>query len=235
MIPVKWVLGVLAPSMRSPSGITGWFAQRLMESSNPPSTREGIQRLGLTSDDTFVELGAGSGAGLKSLGGGEEEEEENVGSDGTADAPAAPAGIPSRIVCVEISQDFRDELEKVKAGLEYQDRVEIYPDDCKAMPFLEDESVDKIFAMNVVYFLDPLEEYLTEIRRVLKPGGVVSFGCKFPALPKDSDVFINVEEEIIVEKMEQAGFEVKSTFVKLPERHSFTEILGRKMPSGSRL
>lgn len=185
----------------------GWLAMRLMSQGNPPSIILGIQRLNLVATDVFVELGAGHGVGLKSLGLKEE--------------------IPKRIVAVEISPNFRALVEKVKEEVPYGDRVEIYGDDCKQMPFLEDNSVDKMFAMNVVYFLNPLDEYLPEIHRVLKPDGIVVFGCKFDLIPQDSDVFVNVKEELVVEKMEAAGLEVTSTCVdESGARH--TELLGRK-------
>jgi SAM-dependent methyltransferase len=192
--------------MRAPQGgFQGWLAMRVMAVANRPSIAEGIKRLNLESTDTFVELGAGHGEGLKCL-------EQTT--------------VPKRVVCVEISSDFRAELEKVKGQVSFGDRVEIYPDDCKHMPFLEDNSVDKMFAMNVVYFLDPLQDYLSEIYRVLRPGGVIVFGCKFALLPHD-DIFVNTKEEVIVEKMVEAGFKVETAMVdKGGAKH--TEITGRK-------
>jgi SAM-dependent methyltransferase len=186
-----WVLHNLAPNMRAPQGgIQGWLAMRLMAKANPPSIRQGIRQLGLTSDDVFVELGAGHGWGLQEVAAGDQ--------------------IPNRIVCVEISPAFRAKVEKVKNELspDVARRVEIHGEDCKNMPYLEDESVHKIFGMNVVYFLDPLHVYLHEIRRVLKPGGTVTFGCKFAMLPKGTNEFINTNQDAIVDALRTAGFAV---------------------------
>merc|ERR1719281_1738824 len=79
------------------------------------------------------------------------------------------------------------------------------------MPYLPDGTVDTMFGMNVVYFLDPLPDYLEEIHRVLKPGtGEIVWGCKFDKVPQDNEVFVNVKEDEIVEMMKDAGFDVTS-------------------------
>lgn len=179
-----------------------------MRQSNPFSTEFGIQRLNLQESDVFLELGAGEGAGIKAI-----------------------QTVPSRILLVEISEQFREILTNVKDELPFKEKVEIHSEDCKHMPFLDDNSVDKIFSMNVVYFLNPLPEYLQELHRVLKPRGSVVFGCKFKLLPKDSDVFVNVEEEKIVDMMKAASFEVSSEFVEVSKedaRKNYLEIKGIK-------
>ena len=179
-----------------------------MRKFNPQSTEVGIKRLDLKETDVFLELGAGEGVGIQSL-----------------------ETIPARIVLVEISDQFRNVLEEIKAGLSFQNRIEIHGQDCKHMPFLENNSVDKVFAMNVVYFLNPLEEYLNELHRVVKPGGTVVFGCKLAALPRDSSVFVNVEEEKITRLMENAGFRVTSEFIEVSDdepARNFLELRGTK-------
>lgn len=191
----------------------GWLAMRFMGKHNLGPTRTGIQRLKLSGEhDVFVELGAGHGYGL-----------QEVASDETK--------VPKRIVNVEISPEFRKELETMKATLkpDIADRVEIHGDDCITMPYLEDASVDRIFGMNVVYFLDPLAEYAQEFHRVLKPAvGSVTFGCHLNMLPENTKEFVNTEEEPIVKLLEEAGFSVEV------ERHlepsDWTEIKATKKP-----
>ena len=212
----KLVINVLAPSMRSPSGITGWITRSIMRKGNPLSTEYAINtRLNLKNDDVFVELGAGEGAGLKAV-------MQGVQSGGP---------VPSRIVLVEISEDFRRSLNEIVENESKIDKpkIEIHAEDCKSMPYLEDMSVDKMFAMNVVYFLDPLPEYLTEIHRVLKVGGSVMFCCKFKVLPQDNDVFVNTQESDIVQKMKDAGFDVTSEPMTVSETEpalNYVEVKG---------
>lgn len=211
----------LAPSMRSPSGIKGWFAMKVMERLNATSERTGIERLQILPGHVVCEIGAGHGFGLRHI----------------VDHYA-----PSRVVCVEISEDFRASLQAVKSDLEQQKSaaggegdalpsVEIFDCDARDMAaFLDDGSVDRVFAMNVVYFLEPLEVYLREIYRVLRgSGGVVVFGCKFHRIQDAPHPFVNTEEDRIVELMTAAGLDVTSTRVDVgdPTCH-YVELKGVK-------
>lgn len=189
----------------------------IMSTGNHPSIRMGIQRFGLRATDTFVELGAAHGAGLQEI------------------ARLPTSQIPKRIVCVEISNDLQKLLHKTVQGLPKKLPVEIHTEDCIRMPYLDDNSVDKIFAMNVVYFLDPLSEYLNEIGRVLKSNGEVVFGCKFARLPTGTKEFVNIEQDAIVAAMEKAGLEVTTEKVVVdpdPDKESlnlnYIEIKGKK-------
>jgi len=210
---ISFIIPYMTTHMRAPAGgVAGWVAMKIMSKANPPSVQEAIQRLQLTESDSFVEIGAGHGFGLQA-----------IASGGGA--------VPSRVVCVEISADFRAELERVKASLPFADQIEIRAEDCQSMPYLEDSSVDKMFAMNVVYFLDPLADYLAEFHRVLKPGGQLVFGGKFQGVPSSAlGAFVNTDPEIIAQKMKEAGFEVTSTLVNAgtEDMHMYTELLGKK-------
>lgn len=211
----QWLLSTISPHMRSPHGGFGSFiAMKIMGRFNPPSIREAIRRLDLQPHNTFVELGAGHGAGLREI----------------AELKHGP---PKRIVCVEISKYFRQELQKTIEELpsEISSKVEIHGEDCRTMPYLDDASVDQIFGMNVVYFLDPLPEYLREMKRALKPGGKLVWGCKFGNLPRDNAVFVNVSKSAIVDAMEKAEFEVSTTKVAVDggdPKKDYIEVKGVK-------
>jgi ubiquinone/menaquinone biosynthesis C-methylase UbiE len=171
-----------------------------MQTINNDSIITGIQRLGLKESDTYCEIGAGDGLGIKSI----------IEPDASSLIDEMVyVRVPARIILVEISDDFRRQLLRVvnhDIPEKFRSRIEVHGHDCKHMHFLSDNSVDTIFAMNVVYFLNPLSDYLEEIHRVLKPGGFVVFGCKFMLTPKDSSVFVNVDEDIVKEAMQKAGF-----------------------------
>jgi SAM-dependent methyltransferase len=136
-----------------------------------------------------------------------------------------------RIVCVEISKRFRATLQETIALLPKELPIEVHGEDCKKMPYLDNESVDKMFGLNVVYFLDPLPVYLEEIHRVLKTGGVVSFGGNFNVPPTNTKEFINIEPDAIINAMKKGGFDVSREQVIVDEENvkiNYTEIKGTK-------
>ena len=44
---------------------------------------------------------------------------------------------------------------------------------------VHDGSIDKLLAINVIYFLKPIQDYILEFKRTLKKGGIGYLGCKF--------------------------------------------------------
>ncbi|KAL7491930.1 hypothetical protein ACHAWT_001197 [Skeletonema menzelii] len=206
---IKWILGNISHQMRAPTGgVSGWLAMQIMET-NASSTREVIRRLELNQNDTLVELGTGHGESLRKI------------------AEMDSASIPKRIVCVEISNKFRSELQKTIAALPPKLPIEIHGEDCIKMPYLDDGTVTKLFGVNVVYFLNPLPEYLKEINRVMKQNGTVVFGCKFSVIPQNTDEFVNLDPSYIANAMKDAGFDVATEKVKI-HAGNYLEIKGKK-------
>jgi ubiquinone/menaquinone biosynthesis C-methylase UbiE len=211
------LVSMIAPQMRAPGpGLTGFVAEKLMEYGNPPSIRKGIERLHIQeSDRVIVELGSGHGIGIREI---------------CSITKSTHHGPRPRVVAVEISDRFRAKLQQLQVALG-DGAFELYDADAKNMPFLADNSVDKMFAMNVVYFLDPLAEYLKEIYRVLKPNGAgtVVFGCKFGALKDAAPPFVNTDSGLIIDAMTAAGFAVSTEAIELESPiYSYVEIKGTK-------
>ena len=229
--------GALQANMRAPSGSAfGWLATRLMGKVNFPTIEDAVRRLGVADGERIVEvtrllvllvlvlvlpvlllpvltlsqLGAGHGVGVRAL------------------AAAGRKGLD--VWAVEISARFRATLLETTA----LPPSRVVDADAKAMPFLASGSVDKLLAVNVVYFLDPLSVYLAELRRVLRPKtGVLLFACKFNLVSSNSAPFVNVELAPVVQAMKQAGFEVSVEEVDLSAlggaKYSYTAVTGRKL------
>lgn len=211
---IKWLIPQISSQMRSPeSSITGIIAMSLMKRLNTQSIRKAISRLQLKRTDTFVEIGAGNGDGLAAL---------------------LKSKIPKRVVLIEISEPFRDKLHKlIEQSNTDTSHIEIRSEDCISMPYLKDNSVNKIFGFNLVYFLHPLDTYLQEMKRVLKPGGIVAFGCKFGSIPKEGTTkeFVNVNRKEICAALSRQGFDVTMNKVvvdKDNEMSNYIEIVGMK-------
>jgi ubiquinone/menaquinone biosynthesis C-methylase UbiE len=220
---VKWLLPQISSQMRSPeSSFTGAIAMSLMKRFNVHSIREAIRRLQLKHTDTFVEIGAGNGDGLAAL------------FDMDKASSLTQSKMPQRVVLIEISEPFREKLHKLTEQANSDTaHIEIHSEDCISMPYLNDNSVNKIFGFNLVYFLYPLDTYLQEMKRVLKPGGMVVFGCKFGSLPKKGETkeFVNTNRNEICAALSRQGFDVTMNKVvvdKENEMSNYIEIVGMK-------
>lgn len=204
----------LSKNMREPGeGWMGQLAISMMDNEgNKTSSEDMVERAGISAEQVVVELGPGNGHFLQK---------------------AAAKGC-KKLYGVEISAAFRVHLLNKLAGLE--PAIDIRADDAKSMQFLQDASVDCVLGMNVVYFLQPLLEYLAEFHRVLKPSGSLFWGCKFEAAKmQDSSVAKNNAQAPIIEAMEAAGFRVRTEQVDFggTSKGDYLAIIGSKTDTGS--
>jgi len=191
----------VAENMRAPEEGTAWgeYAGHVMRLVNKSNVQDAARRLNVGENDFVLEIGPGGhGYSLDVL------------------APRGGSEKPfKKLVLNEVSGFFRKQCAKYiqKRGLS---DVEVCGDDCKDLrsAFPEDHTVDKILAVNVIYFLHPLEEYVKEFSRILRPGsGVGLFALKHVALKKEEDnkseVFKNCDVEKVVQAFEAGGFKVE--------------------------
>ena len=86
---------------------------------------------------------------------------------------------------------------------------------------IPDGSIDKLLAINVIYFLKPIEEYILEFKRILKKGGIGYLGCKFESIKNfDIEVAPNRDERAIISQLSNLGFSASSEFIDLGEDRS---------------
>lgn len=142
----------LGRQLRNPRGLGGRLVGRLMRVINDAPNRLAIDALDIALGDHILELGFGPGHALALM------------------ARRAPAG---RLYGVDQSpvmqaQAARRNRAGVRAG-----RVKLYDAAFDRLP-LADKSVDKILAVNVIYFWHDFAAVAREIRRVLRPGGRIS-------------------------------------------------------------
>jgi cyclopropane fatty-acyl-phospholipid synthase-like methyltransferase len=181
----------------------GRFARGVMARTNRATAQDAAQRLEVSAGDCVLELGPGSGWAWSEI----------------------CAARPARLVGVEISARFRHELARLAPSLPL--RPEIHEHDAIDMSgFLGDASVDRLLAVNVVYFLDPLPAYAAELARVLKPGARGLLAGKFRAVARArSEIFVNSDPGAIIECFTEAGFAVHSEKIELkPAAASYTAL-----------
>ncbi len=206
----------LAKQLRSPDQAScfGWMAQKIMSMGKGEDSIDAVSQMRAQVDvknPVIVELGPGAGYSLREM---------------------ISSFQPSRLYAIEISEAFRNILTSdndFKASIA-SGVLSVHGDDAKDLKdFIPDNSVDVIFAFNVIYFLDPLEDYLNEMKRILKPGGKVYFGVKDVAKTFDNSVYVNTDWDVCLDQMKAVGLEdVKQGEARLEGPVSYVPLVGTK-------
>ncbi len=190
----------LAQQFRQPAGFLGRLAGFFFR-----INREGIdwtiEQLDIRPADHVLEIGFGPGHGIRL---------------------AARLAVHGRVAGVDFSeamlkQALRRNAAAIEAGL-----VELQLGDATALPY-PDDSFNKIFATNVVYFWEEPVATLREIRRVMKPGGrlalyVISKEDIVKFKVTQTGVYRLYTGEELAALLGQAGFR-QARFVTKPEKH----------------
>jgi len=188
---------LMTENMRSPKTIgLAWVARTLMNYSNAQVSIDIVNKMKLKKTDHVLELGVGNGLAIKEI----------------AKISA------NNIIGLEISAEFRRNLLKMKLPK----NIVILENDAKDLSNeIPNGSIDKLLAINVIYFLKPITEYILEFKRILKKGGIGYLGCKFESIKNfDIEVAPNRNEREIITQLSSVGFKVSSEFVDLGEERS---------------
>jgi ubiquinone/menaquinone biosynthesis C-methylase UbiE len=146
----------LAQHLANPRGKEGIETGEMMHSTNIGMTLESIKALLIEDHETILEIGHGNAAHVKHI----INKARNV-----------------RYTGIDISETMHYEARRLNQ--EYQEQVDFVWYEGKNLPFA-DQTFDKIFTVNTVYFWEEPVEYLNEIYRVMKNNGtfVLTFGQK---------------------------------------------------------
>ena len=186
---------IMAENLRSPNSFFfGFIAKRLMLVGNQKVIEDSVKRLYIKSEDKILEVGSGNGQALIEI------LKKN----------------PKKIKVIEISPIFRNHL-KNKFGK----KIEVYENDAKNLKgIINNSSIDKILLINVIYFLNPLELYLKDLKRILKKDGTIFIAGKFEAVKTfNDDVFQNKQIKDLL-KVLKKFFKVSYEFVDLGDLNS---------------
>jgi len=142
----------LAKQLGNPEGETGIEVANMMNVTNIGMTKHAIESLNLSTNDTVLELGHGNCGHLPFL----MNQAENLKYFGLE---------ISELMQKEALKSHQNYIENNSAEFELYNGTEI--------PFNE-ESFDKIFTVNTLYFWQNPDLLLNEISRVLKPNGILA-------------------------------------------------------------
>ncbi|UVK46283.1 class I SAM-dependent methyltransferase [Mesorhizobium sp. AR07] len=142
----------IAQQFSMPEGISGRAAGAVMGLINHLPNRRAIELLDIGEQDDVLEMGFGPGWALKKM--------VRLARGGT-------------ITGVDRSPTmFRLAQARNRAAIQ-DGRLKLIQGSFETLP-LESASVDKVLAVNVLYFCSPTGAALAEARRVLRPGGTMS-------------------------------------------------------------
>jgi len=149
-------LKLLAKNLANPEGDKGIEIAEMMDTTNISMTMESIAALELDDSDRILEVGHGNAGHLEQL--------LKLADD-------------LNYTGLDISETMRDQAFRKNIKFENQSQFFVY--DGQNIPFVE-QSFDKIFTVNTLYFWKEPEAFLDEIYRVLRNNGtfVLTFGQK---------------------------------------------------------
>lgn len=151
------VKNFLANQARQPSG---WFgrtiAPKVFNKENKAMEQFGLEAMNLQSNDQVLEIGFGNGHLIGEM---------------------LPQLKDGKAYGVDLSEDMVDLALKLNKEWVDQGKLELTQGSVEALPY-EDETFDKIFTANTIYFWPQPGQNLQEIKRVLKPGSLFACGLR---------------------------------------------------------
>jgi ubiquinone/menaquinone biosynthesis C-methylase UbiE len=179
---------ILAAQLRKPSGEMGTDIGKWMNDGNRKMNEETIKLLAPQENDTILELGMGNGAFVKE--------------------------ILNKAETIKYTGCDYSELMVEEAGRrnkEYVDkgRCEFVHADAAGLPFQE-AMFKKVFSINTIYFWSDPARVLSELRRVLQPGGLIALAFR-PAIEMMNYPFVKYnftlyEAKNVIDMLGHNGF-----------------------------
>ncbi len=141
----------LAAHLRCPDGDEGLKVAEMMNVANSNIISKTIDCLDLDKGDAVLEIGPGNGRHVRDL---------------------VNSAVGIKYSGIDISETMVAEASAAHAD---DDNISFSLTDGKSLAFA-DNSFDKVFTVNTIYFWEEPQTYLQEIVRVMKPGGSLCIG-----------------------------------------------------------
>lgn len=142
----------MAQQARRPNGLFGKLFGFSMSRINRQANAWTLEQLAVAPADDVLEIGYGPGQAIELLTG--------MVTEG-------------RICGIDFSETMLQQASARNANAIDDGIVELLVGDAATLPY-QDASFDKVFCVNVIYFWPQPQEQLSQILRVLKPGGTLA-------------------------------------------------------------
>jgi ubiquinone/menaquinone biosynthesis C-methylase UbiE len=175
---------LLAKQLSKPDGWIGRFVAVLMNSINDEMNRLTIERLQLQPSDNILEIGFGNGKYFPEV---------------------LRKLISGHLTGLDYSETMVALASKKFRSFVMEGKLTVVQGEVSKIPY-QDQTFDKIYTVNTIYFWPYPQKDIREIRRVLKEGGrlLLTFRSREGMHEKEGFTLYSVEE--VIELVESAGF-----------------------------
>ncbi len=178
-------LQAIASQLKHPTGEKGIEMGNMMNETNINMTRHSIQNLQIDSGNKILELGHGNAGHVEFI----FEQAENIKYYG-----------------LEMSELMFQEARQINRNYVSQKQAFFSIYDGNTIPF-EDDSFNKVFTVNTIYFWQEPEKLLSEIYRILQSKGILcitfaeeSFMKQLPFTQFEFELYSTDKAEKLIEK-----------------------------------
>ena len=147
---MKLIFKYIAQQFGNPTGFGGKISTFVMNCLNRKQYKAVAENIDIRTTDVVLDIGFGNGCLLRKL------SKRN----------------PQKMYGIEISADMLNTTAKKNKKEIEQGKIELLLADVQNLPF-EDSSIDKAYTVNTIYFWQDIQRGFSEIKRVLKPDGVL--------------------------------------------------------------
>jgi SAM-dependent methyltransferase len=183
------VLAGVSKQLGRPSGVVGRMVGRALNRGNRSAILTAVDAVHASSGSTVADIGFGGGVGIGLL-------LDRVG----------PTGV---VHGVEISHTMLAGARRRYAKQITNGTLRLHETAMDVLP-LPDECLDAVISTNTIYFVDDLPAAMSELARVMRPGGRLAIGVADPAamarMPFTEQGFTIRPIDDVVECLRTAGF-----------------------------
>jgi len=198
----------LALQLRNPNGPKALYVSEWMAKANDKLYKEFAKKFSPKPHASILEIGPANGAHISTI---------------------LSCGREMNYTSIDLSDEMVEAALKINASFVSEGKVKITQGNCRKMKF-DSSFFDYVIGINTVYFWDPLENYLDEIRRVLKPTGNLILGFRSKSgmleLPFSRHGFSLYEAPELEAVLYKSGFKTVSSW-SFPEEINTPD--GRKL------